>query len=178
MSGGSAFLMKTPQVRVLDLWVGGFRAIRPLLLWLVVTGAAQALDFTYTNVNGTITITRYIGPGGNVTVPNTIDGLPVTAIGNKAFYFLPAVTAVTISDSVTSVGMEAFGSSGNIANVSLPSGLTNIGNKAFSGCNSLSQITIPRSVTSIGDLAFGECTSLGSITVDMLNASYASAEGV
>ncbi|MGD0413609.1 MAG: hypothetical protein ABSC18_18120, partial [Verrucomicrobiota bacterium] len=31
--------------------------------------------------NGAITITEYTGPGGSVTIPGTINGLPVTSIG-------------------------------------------------------------------------------------------------
>src|SRR5690349_1269723 len=47
----------------------------------LLVGVLRAQDFTYTNSNGTITITGYIGPGGNVTIPASIEGLAVTAIG-------------------------------------------------------------------------------------------------
>ena len=55
-------------------WVctGGAK-IASWLLPLVLIGEIQAQDFTYTNTNGTITITSYIGPGGNVVIPATID---------------------------------------------------------------------------------------------------------
>ena len=39
--------------------------------------------------NATITITNYTGPGGAVTIPSTINNLPVTSIGHEAFYELP-----------------------------------------------------------------------------------------
>jgi len=46
--------------------------------------AAVQAQFTYTTNNGTITITGYAGSGGvgAVTIPGTINGLPVTSIGN------------------------------------------------------------------------------------------------
>ena len=41
----------------------------PLLLLLTLPAAVQAEDYTYTTNAGTITITKYIGPGGAVTIP-------------------------------------------------------------------------------------------------------------
>src|SRR5712672_3501673 len=55
---------------------------------VVLVGELQAQDFSYTNTNGTITITGYTGPGGNVIIPGTIDGLPVTSIGVSALSFI------------------------------------------------------------------------------------------
>ena len=61
-------------------------------------------EFNYTINNGTITITGYTGPGGAVTIPDTINGLPVTSIGDCAFYNCTSLTSVTIPNSVTSIG--------------------------------------------------------------------------
>jgi hypothetical protein len=47
--------------------------------------AQQSGDFTYTNDCCAVTITGYTGPGGAVIIPDTINGLPVTAIGDSAF---------------------------------------------------------------------------------------------
>jgi hypothetical protein len=51
-----------------------------LALLLMTALGAQAKDFSYYFTNGTITITSYNGPGGDVTVPSTINGVPVTTI--------------------------------------------------------------------------------------------------
>src|SRR5688572_11703748 len=82
--------------------------LRPLLLLLLLTlpTVAQA-QFDYT-IDGTITITGYTGPGGAVAIPDTINGTPVTAIGNSAFYGETGVTSVTIPNSVTSIREWAF----------------------------------------------------------------------
>jgi hypothetical protein len=127
----------------------------PLLLLLTLPAVVRAQDYIYTTNNGSITITGYKGPGGDVTIPDTITGLPVTRIGTNAFYNCFSLTGVTISDSVT-----------------------NIGDGAFAGCYNLTSVTIPGSVTSIGYGAFDWCSSLTAITVDAQNASYSSLNGV
>ena len=62
----------------------------------------------YTTYNGTITITGYSGPAYDVTIPGTINGLPVTSIGDHAFHYWHNLTSVTIPNSVTNIGDDAF----------------------------------------------------------------------
>src|ERR1051325_10680402 len=98
-----------PQMKSLARWVrAGCRMAVFSLPVLMPFTEAQAQDFTYTTNNGTITITGYTGPGGNVTIPSVITGLPVTVIGDKAFYFVTGLTGVNIPDSVTSIGDDGF----------------------------------------------------------------------
>jgi hypothetical protein len=89
-----------------------------------VTATVQA-QFNYQIHHG-ITITGYTGPGGDVLIPDTIDGLPVTSIGWRTFSCCTGLTSVTIGNSVTSIGGGGFW-----------------------GCTSLTSIVIPDSVTSI-----------------------------
>jgi hypothetical protein len=81
----------------------------PLLLWLLLTlpSVVQA-QFNYTTNNGTITITEYTGPGGAMAIPATINGLPVTGIGDYAFSYNTSLTSITIPNSVTIIGDAAF----------------------------------------------------------------------
>ena len=58
-------------------WVSGI-ALAVLLL-LPSVGLAQ---FSFTTNNGAVTITGYTGSNGLVMIPGTLDGLPVTSIGD------------------------------------------------------------------------------------------------
>src|SRR5208282_2345888 len=123
------------------------------------------LPFTYTtNDDNTITITGYTGSGGDVTIPDTINGLPVTSIGRAAFWFCTSLTDVTIPNSVTSIGDYAFYNCTSLASVIIGTNVTSIGSYAFIYCN-LASLIIPDSVTSIGDTAFGFCYSLTNVTI-------------
>jgi hypothetical protein len=171
-----------------------------LLLLLTLPIAVQA-QFNYTTTNGTITITGYTGPGGDVTIPDTITGLPVTSIGDSAFSGCTSLTSVTIPDNVMTIGMWAFSECTNVTNFDIGNSVTGIGYGAFEYCTSLTRVTIPdnvmtigmwafsectnvtnvsigNSVTSIGDGAFSGCSRLTSIDVDPQNPAYSSHDGV
>ncbi len=127
--------------------------------------AAGLDDLTWTTTGGNITITDCdTAATGELVIPDTIRGNPVTHIGRDAFYECSGLTSVTIGDSVTSIGDAAFGGCFSLTSISIPDGVTSIGDDAFSGCGSLTSVTIPDSVTSIGGSAFQVCTSLTSIT--------------
>jgi hypothetical protein len=112
--------------------------------------AAQSGDFTYEIAGSTITITGYTGPGGNVTIPGTLAGMPVISVGDNAFRHLTGLTSVSLPNGVTSIGDWAFEDCAGLTSVSLPDGVTSIGDWAFGDCAGLASVTIPNSVTSIG----------------------------
>lgn len=134
-------------------------------------------DFTYVTNNGTITITSYTGSGGQVAVPNSINGRAVTTIGQSAFAGKTEVTSVTLPTSVTSIATQAFENCRNLTNVLLPDSALTIGSYAFSQCG-LRVISIPRRTVTITPRAFQLCSQLVAINVDPANANYASADGV
>jgi len=76
------------------------RRVLPFLWSLILLAAAvpvtaqQSGDFTYSSDGASITITRYTGNGGFVTIPGTIEGLPVTSIGEDAFAFCVYIMSV------------------------------------------------------------------------------------
>ncbi|HEX3716861.1 MAG TPA: leucine-rich repeat protein [Verrucomicrobiae bacterium] len=127
--------------------------------------AAPASDFTFVTNRASITITSYVGLGGSVEIPSTINGLPVTAIGAQAFYAISTLAAVTIPDSVTNVGDNAFNSCAALAEVTVSDGVSNIGFGIFQDCFSLSEVTFRGAVTSIGDYAFASCFDLTGLTI-------------
>jgi len=125
--------------------------------------------FTCTTSNNQITITGYTGPGGAVTIPDTINSMPVTSIGTCAFYTCTNVTSITIPNSVTTIGSGAFeqplNQISNLTSITIPNSVTTIGSNAFNGCNGLTSITIPNSVTTIGSDAFNGCYGLTSVAI-------------
>ena len=96
----------------------------------------------------------------NVVIPSTYNGLPVTNIGDSAFYECNQIISIDIPDSVTSIGRLAFWSCTYLTNIKIPDSVTVIGDYAFEFCVSLESIVMPNSVTSIGKYAFSECSSL------------------
>src|SRR5881394_2142475 len=154
------------------------RAAGLLLLPLLALPAAAQAQYIYTTNNGTITLRGYIGPGGVVNIPSTIDGLPDTSIGEDAFFGQSRLTSVTIPNGVTSIGFSAFASCDGLTNVTIPDSVTDIYFEAFSGCASLTSVTIPKSVRHIGFAPFSACSNLTAITVEPLNDSFSSVDGV
>ena len=149
-----------------------------LLLVLEMPLSLRGDDYRYATNAGTITITSYTGPGGVVAVPASVQGLPVTSIGNEAFIYCGDVLEVAIPDTVTSLGDAAFYGCFSLTAVTLPEGLTSIGEQAFRWCLSLGGVHIPASVSSIGELAFNSCESLLAISVEPQNATYSSRDGL
>ena len=123
-------------------------------------------DFEYTLEDDyTCTITKYNGHATNVTIPSTIYGNKVSAIGSGAFRDCNNLIQVTILDSVTHIGNMAFYDCDSLSKITIPNSVTYIGDLAFCGCGSLDKITIPNSVTSIGVAAFEDCRNLTKITI-------------
>jgi hypothetical protein len=132
-----------------------------LVLALPIALEAQHIvgtEYAYTVTNGTATITQYTGPGGTVTIPAVLSGLPVTSIGTQAFFYLSSLTNVTIPDSVTSIGVGAFSDCTSLARVRMGTNVATIADTAFFNCTSLAELTIPNSVSSIGYRTFYGCS--------------------
>ena len=94
--------------------------------------AASLNDLTYTTTDGKVTITDCKkNAAGELVIPETVEGNPVTSIGELAF-------------------RNCF----DLREIKIPNSVVSIGNQAFTSCFDLEKITIPDSVTSIGDGAF------------------------
>ena len=115
--------------------------------------------------NSGLTIKGYTGPGGAVFIPDTIGGLPVVNIGPAAFAFNGLLTSVAIPDTVTNIGIFAFWNCTNLATVTISTNVTSIGASDFDSCISLTSVVIPNSVTKVGGSAFQSCASLTNVTI-------------
>jgi len=101
----------TRKTRLIKLLLG-------VLMLLTLFSAARAQFVTGTFGNQ-ITITGYSGTGGAVSIPSTINGLPVTIIDERAFESCLSLTSVTIPNSVLFIGISAFQSCPNLTSLTI-----------------------------------------------------------
>ena len=116
-----------------------------------VIPAIGSLGLSYAP-NSDVTTCTVTGMGTSsdteIYIPSYIDGLKVTAIGEKAFSDCKDITYIKIPNTVESIG-----------------------NRAFYGCTGITEITIPEGVTDIGTQIFYKASNL---TTVYYNSSYGS----
>ena len=107
----------------------------------LLTGGAEgekpegaAMVFHYTVENGLATVTKYEGAATLVEIPQTLDGYPVTAIGERAFEGNTSIAAVVVPDGVKVINWFAFYGCGSLFDITLPASITSIGHAVFDGC--------------------------------------------
>lgn len=147
---------------------------------------ASDFDYDLTEDGKGVIIKKYKGSERRVSVPRVINGVPVVALGERAFVHMK-VTFVSLPNSITEIGECCFDSCESLYGVSLPNNLKIIGSTAFNLCTALRRITlpdsiqyikpgafaetglefitIPDSVIAIGDEAFAECTHLKVVNI-------------
>ena len=101
------------------------------------SGQRWSGNYWYTVENEEVTITGYTGLAKDLTIPDTINGMPVVAIGFDAFRNGFSLKSVTIPDSV--VMIDTF---------------------AFFGCDALERITLGRGVKVIHDSSFADLENM------------------
>ena len=148
------------------------------LVQLPVMADETADGFEYTISNGEVTITSYIGSATNLTIPSKIDGYPVTAIGESAFYHCQNLKSIVIPNSVTSVEAWVLQECTGLTEITVDNG-----NPYYSSVDGIlfnkdktelicypagkvgSSYSIPSSVTTIGDSAFEYCNDIQSVKI-------------
>lgn len=101
--------------------------------------------------------------GGELIVPATYKGLPVTEVGEFAFSDLNA-QKIALPESVQRVGYQAF-SRCSAKEIVLPQKMQSLGDAAFYYCMELQKINLPDGIERVGDSAFSYCISLREITI-------------
>jgi hypothetical protein len=116
--------------------------------------ASPDLGLEYEIFDGQVRILGVTRGEAEIVIPENIEGLPVTAIGEEAFYQNPC------------------------RSVTLPDTLRTIEAGAFYRCYYLEEIRIPAAVTEIGSGAFFRTSSLRNIWVAEGNTAYCDLDGV
>ena len=165
------------------------------------TDPETGIEWTYFVSNGEASLGSGTSSGtavdksttGEIVIPSSLGGCPVTSIGAYAFYNCSGLTSVTIPDGVTSIGKHAFYNCTSLTSVTIPDCVTSIEtgyDPAFENCVSLTSVTIPQyvldcqirnvfpwscssitnisyssAITNIGDEAFFGCSGLTGVTI-------------
>ena len=144
-------------------------------LFAVQTEVVDGVEWSFTVSNGQVTIERGAYPNpvpaipvttsGDLTIPSTLGGYPVTSIGDSAFEGCSSLTSVVIPEGVTSIGGRAFWGCSSLTSVIIPEDVTWIKSGAFQYCSLLTSVVIPEGVTVIGGYSFEGCSSLTSVVI-------------
>lgn len=106
--------------------------------------------------------------GSELTIPAVYEGLPVTAIGERAF-FEQEITAVTLPERLTEIGDLAFAHCYDLTAIVIPEGVARIGYQAFRNCDRLTDVTLPSTLTEIQPDAF-HCANIQNVYIADLAA--------
>lgn len=107
-------------------------------------------DYFYTVASGKATITRTINSlSGDIVIPSTLGGYPVTKIDSLAFSNRSEITGIEIPDSVVTIN-----------------------SLAFSDCSNVKTLVIGKSVATISESAFDSCSNIESLTVSSENTKF------
>lgn len=119
-------------------------------------------DYSYVERFGKAYLTKYNGDATEVTVPDTIEGLPVADVG-AAFERNETVTKIIVPNGADRAG--SFYGCISLGSIVLPENISYISSSAFKGCASLDNVVIPASVERIGEDAFYGCEKLETVYI-------------
>lgn len=131
-------------------------------------GASDTNVFQYAIEDSRATITCIVeSASGDIVVPSTLGGYPVTAVGRAACKDRTNITSVSFAAGgiVTNIGASAFQGCTRMTSFAVPTALQSIPVAMLYGSTGLVSVTIPSGVTSIWDTAFANCRSLASLTL-------------
>ena len=103
--------------------------------------------------------TGYTG-GIELTVPETVDGITVTALADGCFENCTELTSVTLPQTLLAIGEDAFRGCTALRGIEIPESVVFIGESAFAGCSSMEAVCVYGSLKHVGRGAFIGCSKL------------------
>ena len=92
-----------------------------------------------------VKIEYYRGKDVSASVPENIEGKPVTGIGKKAFLGIKTLLRISLPDTVESIGDWAFASCSALEEIELPQRKITFGNGLFKDCDKLLRVKVRKS---------------------------------
>lgn len=111
-----------------------------------------------------VMITGYTGESDEITIPENINGNPVTVIDSGVFRDCTA-TGIKLPATLKKIGEEAFYNCRNLVRLDLPECLEKIGAGAFEICSSLETVSIGSNISAINSKVFADCENLGAVII-------------
>ena len=115
---------------------------------------------------------------GELIIPASLDGIPITVITESAFSGNKKIRKVNLPEGLITIDKYAFSDCSNLTEINFPQSLKTIEYRAFIRCNKLERITLSKLITKIDSEAFGGCNNFFEISVDSKNLEYKSIDGV
>lgn len=120
--------------------------------------------------DGSLKITGAVYNGTEIpalVIPAEINGKPVTAIGDGAFYNRSFLTGtLELPETLVTIGEGAFKYCGFTGELVIPDSVTTIGAEAFYECEGLTGLKLSKNLTELGRQAFYWCKSItGDLTI-------------
>ena len=100
-----------------------------------------------------------------ITIPTSINGVPVTGIANAAFAGCRDVETLVIAPGATRIGAYAFARCRRLAEIWLPDTVTEIGEGAFLSCDHLRSVILPPHLKGLGYMTFCGCEALAFVSL-------------
>lgn len=114
-----------------------------IMLVLSCAAFAETGTFSYVITDGEACITGYAGAETAISIPDTLEGCPVTTIAGGAFLNLTAITDATVPASVSYIGDAAFMGCSSLKSVTIQGARCELGKMVFKGCDRSLTITAP-----------------------------------
>lgn len=106
----------------------------------------------------------YAGDAAEVTVPDGITTICLSAFDRDYNSNVTNLTSVTLPEGVESIETYAFYGCSKLEAINIPEGVTSMGNDVFSYCDSLTNVQLPTSLIRMGS-TFEDCYALTKVNV-------------
>jgi len=139
---------------------------------VIDTPIQNVRDFEFDETDDGLIVKQYKGDEKKVSIPNAVNGKPVTEIGAEAFMNCKNLKEIILPENLKRIGFSAFFGTA-LERVKLPEGTSDIYSNAFN-TSSLGQISIPDTVEYIADNAFCRKQFFGyGVTIYCNSGTYA-----